>query len=162
MCYSLSLVPTSVCCKREDDSSATLHVANVGDARVVVSHKQKAMRLSRDHRAEDPSEIQRIQRCGGLVFKSRVLGILAVSRSLGDHGLKEFVSGKPHTTSFHGATAGDFVVIACDGLWDVMADEEVVAFVNNVASKESAAQLLIDEAIRRKSADNITVVVSWI
>lgn len=97
----------------------TLFVGNVGDSRAVlvstqypgrettvandnefrdsesaVSSGYIATRLSYDHRAEDASEQQRIKEAGGFVTRNRVLGILAVSRSFGDHGMKDFVTGK--------------------------------------------------------------------
>lgn len=86
----------------------TLYVANVGDSRaVLVSTRHPdhdgtdmpesgyiATRLTFDHRAEDPEEQQRIKVAGGFVTRNRVLGILAVSRSFGDHGMKDFVIGK--------------------------------------------------------------------
>lgn len=88
-------------------SRRTLYVANVGDSRAVLvstkhpdhdgmdipGHGYIATRLTYDHRAEDPAEQQRIKVAGGFVTRNRVLGILAVSRSFGDHGMKDFVIG---------------------------------------------------------------------
>lgn len=131
------------------------------------------------------------------MIRGRVLGVLAVSRSLGDHGLKEFVIGRPFlsstvvrvesggraveseekvqsTESTSPFTDGEFLIVACDGLWDVMEDQEAVDMVRKYVvesdsdnekqhnSKEQTAQILIDEAMRRGSADNITVIVHWL
>lgn len=146
-----------------------LHIANAGDARVVLCHDGRPLRLSHDHRTDCSLEVQRIEKSGGMVFKNRVVGILAVSRSLGDHGLKEFVIGTPYIDTFETCHTirktspdTDFVIVACDGLWDVMSDKEAVDLVQKVSVKETAAQVLVDEAVRRKSADNITAIVNWI
>lgn len=77
--------------------------ANVGDSRAVLVEKttdsadessHKAIRLTYDHRAEDKDEQKRVMEAGGFVIRNRVLGILAVSRSFGDHGMKDYVTGK--------------------------------------------------------------------
>lgn len=72
--------------KREGETRWTVHSANAGDARIVLGHNRgEAFRLTRDHRTDDPEEVQRIEGSGGFMFKGRVLGVLAVTRSLGDH-----------------------------------------------------------------------------
>lgn len=86
------------------DNKRTLYIANVGDSRAVLVARSSyggqigttgysAQRLSYDHRADDASEQKRISESGGFVTRNRVLGILAVSRSFGDHGMKDFVIG---------------------------------------------------------------------
>jgi serine/threonine protein phosphatase PrpC len=57
------------------------------------------VRLTFDHKAEDPSEKTRVEAAGGFILRGRVLGILAVARSFGDHGMKEFVTAQPHTSA---------------------------------------------------------------
>ena len=74
------------------DNTWTIYAANAGDARIVLGHAGKAHRMTRDHRTDDPEEVRRIEESGGFIFKGRVLGILAVTRSLGDHCMKEYVS----------------------------------------------------------------------
>ena len=78
-----------------------------------------------DHKATDPVEMKRVIEMGGTVYNDRVNGMLAISRALGDHQLKrpilanDVVSNMPDITSTE-LTDGDmFVIIACDGLWDV-------------------------------------------
>jgi serine/threonine protein phosphatase PrpC len=62
-----------------------IYAANAGDARIVLGHAGKGYRLTKDHRTDDPDEVRRIEQSGGFLFKGRVLGVLAVTRSLGDH-----------------------------------------------------------------------------
>jgi serine/threonine protein phosphatase PrpC len=68
-----------------DNDTWTIYTANAGDARIVLGHGGDAYRLTKDHKTDDPDEVRRIEQSGGFMFKGRVLGILAVTRSLGDH-----------------------------------------------------------------------------
>ena len=77
---------------QNNDNTWKIYAANAGDARIVLCHGGKALRMTQDHRTDDPEEVRRIEESGGFVFKGRVLGILAVTRSLGDHCMKEYVS----------------------------------------------------------------------
>lgn len=144
----------------------TLYTANVGDARVVVATESgtTAVRLSQDHRADDPVEVDRIDKAGGFCLKGRVVGVLAVARSLGDFGLKRYVVAKPHT-SIHKDYAQDldFVIVACDGLWDVLTDQQAVDFVRrSQGPKDHVATKLTQFAIQKGTTDNVTVIVFWL
>ena len=156
--------------KIPNTNNIVIHTANVGDARAVLGHQGKATRLSHDHRVDDPSEAERIEKAGGFLFKGRVLGVLAVTRSLGDHCMKEFVIAKPYyneTTISNGNEAANdlptVLVMACDGLWDVMQDQEAVDLaLTFCGDRTDVAQFLVEEAIRRGSTDNVSVVVAWL
>ena len=107
-------------------------------------------RLTYDHRAEDECEVKRINEAGGFIARSRVLGILAVSRSFGDHGMKDFVIADPYLsqTRLSDYKETPFLILACDGVWDVMTDLEgamliLEAFRNNGGPFEDAAKLLV-------------------
>ncbi|GMI44460.1 hypothetical protein TrCOL_g1798 [Triparma columacea] len=144
-----------------------IYTANCGDARAVLVKKDSVVRLSHDHKAEDPVEIDRIEASGGFVLRNRVLGILAVARSFGDHGMKEFVVCRPYLSETPLSEGDKAVVVACDGLWDVVSDEECKELLDewverDGVSKEGVAQYLIDEALKRGSTDNISVVVCWL
>jgi protein phosphatase PTC1 len=145
-----------------------LHTANCGDARSVLSRNGVAIRLSHDHKASDVVEKNRIEKSGGFVLRNRVLGVLAVSRSFGDHSLKQFVVSTPYVNSMALTEEDDFLVLACDGVWDVMSDQEVVDFVKVYAENPNGsteekfnliARALVDEALKRGSTDNITAIV---
>jgi len=150
--------------------------------------ERKAYRLTFDHRADDPIEGIRIDQAGGFVARDRVLGVLAVARSMGDHGMKEFVIGKPFvntvevdledssddSSSSSNSSSDQFVIVACDGLWDVVEDQNAVNLVREFlagnageaaggkGSKHKVAQMLCDVALKRGSSDNISVVVTWL
>jgi serine/threonine protein phosphatase PrpC len=124
-----------------------LTVANAGDSRIVLCRQGKAVALSEDHKPELPRETARIEAAGGFVEEEalgaggkgyRVNGNLNLSRALGDLRYKDaasppekhMVSGVPDTKTItwqHGVD--DFVIMACDGVWEVLNDQQVVNFV---------------------------------
>ena len=118
-----------------------------------------------DHKATDAAEQKRIQDAGGFVLRGRVLGILAVSRSFGDHGLKQFVSARPFTTETEITPDCQFLALCCDGVYDVMKDEDVVKFVLEHSKggqpNPKIAQMLVKEALLRKTTDNVTAMVIY-
>ena len=89
-----------------------------------------------DHKPEDPSEEERIISAGGRVTKvtnkqgktiGRVNGMLAVSRAIGDSMFYPYVTAEPEIKEFTINSAKNKVLIlACDGLWDVITDDEAV------------------------------------
>jgi len=102
-----------------------------------------------------------------LVFKGRVFGTLAVSRALGDAGLKnpDYVSAEPHIMSIELQPDDRFMVLACDGLWDKFSYTDAVEYVAKLQQQGSTphqvSEALVAEALTRNSLDNITVVVVY-
>ncbi|KAH7671712.1 protein phosphatase 1L protein [Dioscorea alata] len=139
-----------------------LLVANVGDSRVVISRGGTAIAVSRDHKPDQTEERQRIEDAGGFVMWAgtwRVGGVLAVSRAFGDRLLKQFVVADPDIQEEVIDGSLEFLILASDGLWDVVTNEEAVAMVKPIEDPEQAARTLMQEAYQRGSADNITCVV---
>jgi len=93
-----------------------LYSANAGDARGVLSRSGRAVRLTYDHKGTDKQEAKRIMDAGGFVMSGRVNGVLAVTRSLGDSSMKEFVVGSPYTTETELCEDDEFLILACDGV----------------------------------------------
>lgn len=97
-------------------------------------------------------------------MRGRVVGMLAVSRSFGDHGLKQFVTAQPFTTETKLSSRDTFLICACDGLWDVFEDQEVVDLVaDRIAAGRTSgtAQALVQQALARGSMDNISIIVAF-
>ncbi|CAO2170654.1 unnamed protein product [Urochloa humidicola] len=139
-----------------------LYVANVGDSRAVISKAGKAIALSDDHKPNRSDEQKRIEDAGGVVTWSgtwRVGGILAMSRAFGNHLLKRFVVADPEIQDQEIDGELEFLILASDGLWDVVSNEHAVAFVKDEDSPEAAARKLTEIAFRRGSTDNITCIV---
>lgn len=146
-----------------------LYTANVGDLRIVLCRGGKLFRLSYDHKASDANEITRIRDAGGLVVKNRVNGVLAITRLLGDSYVKNLVTGRPFTTSTQILPEDDFLILACDGVWDVITDDDACKFVAEIFHNQRernhredpaiAAKRLCQYAIDKATTDNVTVMV---
>jgi protein phosphatase 2C family protein 2/3 len=115
-----------------------LFCANVGDSRAVASVKGVLEPLSQDHKPNNTEESNRINKAGGWVEYNRVNGNLALSRALGDFVFKRNVNMKPEEQMVIALPDvesriinqdWEFIVLACDGIWDVLTNEEVVEFV---------------------------------
>ncbi|KAG7037666.1 putative protein phosphatase 2C 59 [Cucurbita argyrosperma subsp. argyrosperma] len=89
----------------------------------------------------------------------RVGGVLAVSRAFGDRLLKQYVVADPEIQEEKIDSSLEFLILASDGLWDVVTNEEAVAMTKPIPDPEEAAKRLMLEAYQRGSADNITCVV---
>jgi serine/threonine protein phosphatase PrpC len=180
---------TACCCLLQEESDArattrTIYTAHLGDARAVICRGGLAVRLTSlsDHKATDPTEAKRVIEAGGTIFNERVNGMLAISRAFGDHQLKapalpqDVVSNVPDITST-GITDQDmFVIVACDGLWDVVEDQESVNLVlegirelmalvpamgqegpaQRRTMAEVLARMLVEEALARGTSDNVS------
>ncbi|XXG89974.1 hypothetical protein AAC387_Pa12g1848 [Persea americana] len=148
-------------------------VANCGDSRAVLSRGGVAVPLSYDHKPDRPDEMERVEAAGGNVINwdgCRVLGVLATSRSIGDHYLKPYVISKPEVVVMERTHLDEFLILASDGLWDVVSNEMACNVVRRCLagrslkrlSKGSAAEaaaMLAELAMGRGSKDNISVVV---
>ncbi|BGP18234.1 mgpp2cl-1, protein phosphatase 2C-like protein 1 [Rhodosporidiobolus nylandii] len=137
----------------------TLYTANAGDARAVLARGGEAIRLSYDHKGSDPKEIKRIEAAGGYVAGQRVNGYLAVTRALGDSQMKQFVVGAPYTTETAIRPEDEFLIIACDGLWDVCSDQQAVDLIAGETDPQQAADKLLQYALTNRSTDNLSVMV---
>ncbi|KAF9600994.1 hypothetical protein IFM89_014979 [Coptis chinensis] len=155
---------------RDDGSTAStavlvgnqLYVANVGDSRAVISKEGKAIPLSDDHKPNRIDERKRIESAGGVVMWAgtwRVGGVLAMSRAFGNRLLKQFVVAEPEIQEQKIDDEFELLVLASDGLWDVVANEDAVSLASSEEEPEAAARKLTETAFSRGSADNITCIV---
>jgi len=141
--------------------------ANAGDSRAVLgSREDKYQRLSIDHKPSLQSEKERISISGGSVQLVggvwRVNSVLAVSRAFGDFFLKPHVIVEPFISETDLTENDLFVVLACDGVWDVLTDEQVVLLVMGTETAERAAEVIRRTAFSRGSDDNISVIVVFL
>ena len=176
------------------------YVANTGDTRAVLCRSGKAIDLTMDRKATDPEEIARIIKEGGFVSKGRVMGSLAVSRAIGDSQLKniskkgrilipdpEITKYKPKMCIIDNDIAADnafndgickdeFIIIATDGLWDVLTSQAAIDLARDYLQKNDLlndgidektmstslskiANTIADHAVAIGSQDNVTVMI---
>jgi serine/threonine protein phosphatase PrpC len=121
-----------------------------------------------DHKPDDPAEQERIHEAGGTISKAcpddvlRVENQLAMTRVLGDFGMdKHIVPPMADIVEYPRQSSAAFIVLACDGIWDVMTNEEVASFVVDRAALklENIAEQLLDECLHRKSTDNMSAYI---
>lgn len=154
-------------------SPSHIVIGNCGDSRAVLasSAADKGVRFaSADHKPTNPGETRRIEHAGGFVNLGRVCGNLAVSRALGDFEFKDSsnlrdveqkISAEAEMTVLPREDTDEFLLLACDGIWDVMTNEQVVIFIRHhlECGKEpsSIVESLLDHCLDAGSKDNMTV-----
>eukprot|EP00760_Papus_ankaliazontas_P024248 PhM_4_TR216/c0_g1_i1/m.74227/K14803/PTC2_3; protein phosphatase PTC2/3 len=162
-----------------DNTENVIYCANAGDARGVLCRGGKAIPLSVDHRPSNPTERDRIIASGSRISEDdRVEGLLAVARAFGDFDFKQAGGLPPErqavtcvpdvsTTARH--KDDEFVVVACDGVWDVLQSQQVVDFISaqlrTHRSPQKAAEALLDRCVAKDvtedgiGTDNMSVII---
>jgi serine/threonine protein phosphatase PrpC len=153
---------TSITCYiRKEGDKKMLYVANCGDARVVLHEDGVGRRITKDHKCGDEEEEERIVKDGGLIMHGRVSGILAVTRALGDHAMKQWVIPTPYQEQHELTEKHKHLILACDGVWDVLSDQAVVDLIKEEesATAQELADKILQTSLRKGSKDNISVMV---
>ncbi|KIN06587.1 hypothetical protein OIDMADRAFT_38834 [Oidiodendron maius Zn] len=159
-------------------SSKKIYVGNAGDSRSVLGVKGRAKPLSFDHKPQNEGEKARITAAGGFVDFGRVNGNLALSRAIGDFEFKksaglapeqQIVTAYPDVIVHEIADDDEFLVVACDGIWDCQSSQAVVEFVRRgIAAKQELSKIcenMMDNCLASNSetggvgCDNMTMVV---
>nr|VDD58065.1 unnamed protein product [Brassica oleracea] len=146
-----------------------LMVANAGDCRAVLCRKGKAIEMSHDHRPINLPERRRVEESGGVIEDGYLNGELSVTRALGDwdmkrpHGSNSPLISEPEIKQITLTEEDEFLVIGCDGIWDVLTSQEAVSVVkrglNRHGDPTRCARELVMEALRLNTFDNLTAVV---
>lgn len=147
-----------------------LVVANAGDCRAVLCRRGKAIDMSRDHKPGCMKEQRRIEASGGSVYDGYLNGQLNVARAIGDwhmEGMKGKdggpLSAEPELMTTKLTAEDEFLIIGCDGIWDVFRSQNAVDFARRRLQEHNdpavCSKDLVDEALKRKSGDNLAVVV---
>lgn len=155
-----------------------LYCGNVGDSRCIASVRGRVQNLSYDHKPNNELETKRILAAGGWVEFNRVNGNLALSRALGDFVFKknetkkaedQIVTAYPDVDIKDLTSDHEFIVLCCDGIWDVLSNEEVLEFVRSRIAQQIQPEIICEQLMTRCLApdcqmgglgcDNMTVVL---
>ncbi|XP_010937884.1 probable protein phosphatase 2C 32 [Elaeis guineensis] len=157
------------CCVTALIRKGDLFVSNCGDCRAVLSRAGTAEALTSDHRPSREDERERIENFGGFVDYCRgtwrLQGCLAVSRGIGDSHLKQWVIPEPETKIFKIEPDCEFLILASDGLWDKVGNQEAVDIARPLCidtenpSLLSACKRLADVSAARGSVDDTSVMI---
>ncbi|XP_010270505.1 PREDICTED: probable protein phosphatase 2C 27 isoform X2 [Nelumbo nucifera] len=147
----------------------TMLIANAGDCRAVLGKRGRAIELSNDHKPNCTSERLRIEKLGGIIYDGYLNGQLSVARALGDWHMKGPkgsacpLSAEPELKETVLSEEDEFLIMGCDGLWDVMSSQCAVTMVRKELmvhnDPERCSRELVREALKRNTCDNLTVVV---
>lgn len=151
-------------------TGAALHVAWLGDSQVILVQQGQVVKLMEPHKPERQDEKARIEALGGFVSLMdcwRVNGTLAVSRAIGDVFQKPYVSGEADAASRELTGLEDYLLLACDGFFDVVPHHEIPGLVHSHLFRQKGsgmhvAEELVAVARDRGSHDNITVMVVFL
>ena len=139
------------------DGKKFLYCVNAGDSRCVLVSKKRIMRMSYDDRVEDPKEKKRILQQGGIIHSGRIYGSLMLSRSFGDWLIKSYgVIVDPHITKIELTDDHLYLIIASDGLWDAIKDEECRILCETNNNTLEICKNFVVESLKRGSQDNIS------
>jgi len=149
-----------------------LNIFNNGDSRCILCRDNFGMPLTKDHKPNWPEERARIEQLGGVItfdgYDFRIKD-LSVSRAFGDIDASPFVTHQPDVYRYKLDKNDKFIIMACDGLWDVLNNHDVTNFVlsncYDIVTKQrinknvNIAKKLAEYAIKKGSTDNITCIV---
>ena len=154
-----------------------LYIANVGDSRCIIGNTDNELLFETiDHKPSEATELKRIENNGGKIMNIDVPRVyinenvngLAMSRAIGDLSYKQgknIVIADPDVTFRNIISTNEFIIMASDGLWDVVNNNEAIRFVNQYLNKISLKQIAIKLtklALQKGSTDNITVIIVMI
>ena len=137
-----------------------IYCANVGDSRAYIIYDNYIKKITVDHKCSVPEEAERIIKAGGKITKNRVQGQLVLSRSLGDLYVKKYgVINLPDISTNTIDYNIKYVVIASDGIWDVVDEKTVLNMSKMKKNADDFCKDLVKLAIEKESKDNISCIV---
>jgi protein phosphatase 2C len=160
-----------VVCHFKQNNREFLNIMNTGDSRCVMCRNNIGIPLTKDHKPDWPDENARISKLGGTIRKdgnTYRINDLSVSRAFGDKESSKFVTHRPDLYKYTLTKKDKFIIIACDGLWDVISCQDAVNFIlkscydsdmKRINQDINIARKLAEMAIEKDSGDNVTCIV---
>ena len=141
-------------------SNKSFLCANVGDSKAYLITKKEMILLTKDHKCCDANEVKRIRDKGGIVFRERVFGTLMLTRSFGDKEMKKYgVLSTPDIYIKNVEKDDLFIVIASDGVWDVVEENEILKMTQEGISSNDFSKKIVNLAKERDTRDNSSCIV---
>jgi serine/threonine protein phosphatase PrpC len=154
---------------KDTSDKSVFWVVNVGDSRAVLSNKKgEAVQLSVDHKPNLPEEKKRIESLGGKISfdgSDWRVKTLSLSRAFGDLDCCPYVTHLPNIYKYKLDSKDKFIIMACDGLWDALSNQEAVEFIRDLQFKNytgNYAKQLGQHALEKGSYDNVTVIIYFL
>ena len=161
-CNQMGTTATVVYLYNETNNKRVIYCANVGDSKCFLFKVNgNVLQLTKDHVCSDKTEVERVKKSGGMVFKNRVFGALMVTRSIGDKDMKEVgVIATPFVKKVEINNQEDkYIIIGSDGLWDTIKEERMKTIGSEDVTAEVLSKKLVNEAIEGGSMDNVSCIV---
>lgn len=156
--------------KNENDDY--MNIINAGDSRCVLCRDNHAISITKDHKPYWPEEKRRIEQLGGQIYSDGSdfrIKDLSVSRAFGDIDATPFLTQVPDIFRFKIEKSDSFLILACDGIWDVLSNSDVINFILNECYDETLrnrinkdiniSKKLAEYALQKGSGDNLTVII---
>lgn len=143
-----------------------MNIVNLGDSRLAIVYKNgTSIAVSKDHKPDATTEKERIEKMGGDIYKDSEsvfrIGDLSLSRAFGDGDNSPYISQKPDVYYKKITTQTKYIVMACDGLWDIFDSNQIGKVLFKIAStgSENLAVDLANLAIKKGSTDNVSIII---
>jgi protein phosphatase len=144
-----------------------MNIINLGDSRLTIVYSNNTSKqVTTDHKPDDPNEKARLEKMGGEIYKDSEsifrIGDLSLSRAFGDGDNAPYISQKPDIFLKKITPQTKYIIMACDGLWDVIESESIGEIINNLVKNnnpDNIAVELANWALEQGSSDNISIIV---
>lgn len=147
--------------------SIIMNIVNLGDSRMAIVYTDgTSISVTKDHKPDDSVEKSRLTKMGGNVYKDSEgvyrIGDLSLSRAFGDGDNSPYISQRPDIFYKKITNKTKYIIMACDGFWDVIESENLGGLINKILKKNNTIRLdveLTNLALKLGSTDNISIIV---